>query len=485
MDFNSLTIEKLQAGIKKGDFSFLEVAMHFLKNIEEKNKNLNAYLEVFGDVQARAKKMDEGLKKSSVLNPLAGAPLAIKDNILIKGKTATSASKILEGYKAPYWSTVAKKLDKANALFLGRTNMDEFAMGSSTENSAFGVVRNPHDTKRVSGGSSGGSAAAVASGMALASLGSDTGGSVRQPASFCGVVGLKPTYGSVSRYGLMAMGSSLDVIGPITKTVADSKLVYEAIKGKDKMDSTSVSESDYGEPKTERKEKLKVGVPEYLEDFDLSKELKKTFYKNLDKLKDRGFEIKKVNLPNLKYALAVYYIIMPAEVSTNLARFDGIKYGAKMEGKNLMEDYLKTRGELFGKEVRRRIFLGTYVLSAGYRDAYYKKAKMVRDLIIKDYKRVFNEIDVIATPTVPTPAFKTGEKVNPLSMYMTDIFTVPANLAGTPAISVPMGKVSKEKSNLPRTFSTRKARGLPVGIQFTAPHMREDLLFQAGEKLEK
>ncbi len=468
IDLSKLSIRKAHEEMKKGRISALELTRAYLKVIEEKNPNIHAYLEIFDDAEKQAEIVQEKIKDENS-NILTGIPFAMKDNILIEGRKVTAASHILEGFVSPYDSTVTAKLRAAGVIFLGRTNMDEFAMGSSTENSSFGVTRNPIDTTRVPGGSSGGSAAAIAMNGALAALGSDTGGSVRQPASFCGCVGLKPTYGSVSRYGLMALGSSLDQIGPITKTVDDSQIIFNAIRGKDPLDSTSFyPESENNVPK-----KIRVGVPTFLSQLSgLSQEVSDNFRSSLEKLNKLGFEIVDVNLPNISQSLAVYYILMPAEASSNLARFDGVKYGLHLNGEDLLADYLLTRREGFGKEVRRRIMLGTYVLSAGYYDAYYGKANAVRSLISDDFKRSFtNDVDVIVTPTTPTPAFKIGEKVDdPLQMYLADIFTVTANITSNPAISVPSGfaEVSGEK--------------LPLGLQIFAPQYREDILFHIGKK---
>ena len=470
IDIKNLTIKKAHDSLLKGDFSAQDLAKAYLEEITKKNGEINAYLEVYNDVLEQAKKADEMIKSGSA-TLMTGIPLAIKDNILITGKTATSASKILEGFVAPYDATVVEKLKSAGVVFLGRANMDEFAMGGSTENSAFGVTKNPKDISRVSGGSSGGSAAAVAMDGALASLGSDTGGSVREPASFCGLVGLKPTYGSVSRHGLMAMGSSLDVIGPLTKTVSDSEILFDAIKGKDPMDSTTIeglSRSELGSSSGVKK----IGVPfNLLKGEGIDDSVRKNFDESLEKLKGLGYEIIDVDLKNIGYSLAVYYILMPAEVSSNLARFDGVKYGAYVPGNDLLGDYLKTRGLKFGKETRRRILIGTYVLSAGYHDAYYNKALALKQRIKGELEEIFKKVDVILTPTVPYPAFKIGEKANdPLAMYLADIFTVPANIVGVPAISIPSGIVSVEDKDL------------PLGIQFMAPHLREDLLFEVGKK---
>lgn len=422
------------------------------QEIREKDKDVHAFLEVFEDAVASS----NGL--------LAGKTIALKDNILFEGHRAGAASKILEGYVASYDATVVKKLKEAGAAFVGRTNCDEFAMGSSTENSAYGATRNPHDLERVPGGSSGGSAAAVAAGLCWASLGSDTGGSIRQPAAFCGVVGLKPTYGRVSRHGLIALASSLDQIGPFAKTVADAELVYDLIKGKDPMDATTIDEETY--PRTRAFGK-KIGVPRAFVDAEgVSPEVKENFAQALEKFTSLGYEVVDIELPHVKHALAAYYIIMPAEASSNLARFDGVKYGLHKEGKTGIEDYFETRGAGFGKEARRRIILGTYVLSSGYYDEYYGSALKMRDAITREFREAFEKVDLIMTPTTPTPAFKVGEKTaNPLEMYLADIFTVPANIAGVPALSVPSGF----------------AGTLPLGVQLTADLGREDNLFVAGK----
>ncbi len=464
IELKNLTIRKASEALKRGDFTTRELAQAYLDEIKKKNPEINAYLEIYDDVLKQADEAQKYVGK----NFLAGIPLAIKDNILIKGKRAQSASKILEGFVAPYDSTAIEKLKKEHVVFIGRANMDEFAMGGSTENSAFGVTKNPHDVSRVAGGSSGGSAAAVAMDGALGALGSDTGGSVRQPASFCGVVGLKPTYGSVSRHGLMAMGSSLDVIGPIGKTVDDVEILFNAIKGKDKFDSTSidVSEKILKQPK-------KIGVPKGLvSQGGIDTAVIKYFNEALEKFKSIGFEIVEIDMPNFTYALAVYYVVMPAEVSTNLARFDGVKYGLYKGGANSIDDYFETRAAGFGPEARRRIMLGAYVLSSGYYDAYYGKATAVRELIKKDFAKAFEKVDLIATPTAPSAAFKIGDKTSdPVAMYLEDIFTVTANLAGVPAISLPFGEKVEE------------GKKLPIGIQLTARHGEERTLFAAGKKL--
>ena len=465
IDISNLTIKKARELLDKKEISAKELAESCLKNIEDKNKELNVFLEVYDDVLKQAENAQKIIDVGKA-NDLTGIPLAIKDNILIKGRRASAASKILQNYRATYTATAAQKLIDQNVVFLGRANMDEFAMGGSTENSAFGVTKNPYDTTRVAGGSSGGSAAAVAANMALGALGSDTGGSVREPASFCGVVGLKPTYGSVSRYGLMAMGSSLDVIGPIGKTVSDTEIIFNVIKGKDKYDSTSRNEL-----MTDSFRDLKIGVPYHILDQDgISKEVRENFDESIKKIKNLGFEIKDIKLPNIDKSLAVYYIVMPAEVSSNMARYDGIKYGLSVDGENLLEVYKKTRGQGFGKEVRRRIILGTYVLSSGYYDAYYGKAMMARKIIRNEFSEAFKEVNAILTPTAPFPAWKIGEKKTPLENYLADIFTVTANIVGCPAISLPSG------------FSNIGGKNLPLGIQLMTSHSGENILFEIGKK---
>jgi len=413
------------------------------EEIREKDREIHVFLEVFDN----PKSFGEGT--------LSGKTIAIKDNILFEGHRVSAGSKILEGYRATYDATVIKKLKAAGAVIVGRTNCDEFAMGSSTENSAFGPTRNPHDLERVAGGSSGGSAAAVAAGMVDIALGSDTGGSIRQPAALCGVVGLKPTYGRVSRHGLIALASSFDQIGPFAKSVSEAEAVYDVIKGLDPMDSTTISDDTY--PRQKKFEKI-IGIPKGL-NFDISESVKK--------FEGLGYKTREIDLPNLKYSLPVYYIIMPAEASSNLARFDGVKYGLHKDGESSIDDYFETRGTGFGREVRRRIILGTYVLSAGYYDEYYGKAVEARRIITQELREAFKEVDLILTPTTPSPAWKIGEKSHdPLEMYLEDIFTVHANISGCPAISLPSGFAGK----------------LPLGIELTADLGREDNLFTAGKE---
>ncbi|MFA6602153.1 MAG: Asp-tRNA(Asn)/Glu-tRNA(Gln) amidotransferase subunit GatA, partial [Candidatus Paceibacterota bacterium] len=465
-------ILKAHEALKKGEFTALELTEAYLEVITEKNKEINAYLEVFEDAREQAKEADKMIKagKGGVLT---GIPCAIKDNILIQGRIASSASKILENYHATYDATVIRKLKKEGVVFLGRANMDEFAMGASTEHSAFGVTHNPHDLERVAGGTSGGSTAAVAMDGALFALGSDTGGSIRQPSSFCGVVGLKPTYGAVSRYGVMAMASSLDQIGPVTKTVSDAEVVFNAIRGQDPKDGTTISETTY-EKKIIGKKKPVIGIPkDFLGGDGIDPLVLKAFNSSIDSLKVKGYEVKDIKLPNISYSIATYYIIVPAEVSSNMARYDGVKYGLHVDGKDGIDDYFKTRGAGLGREVIRRILLGTYVLSAGYYDAYYNRANAVRRMITEDFLEAFKSVDLIATPTTPGPAFKIGEKTSdPVAMYLEDIFTCPANLTGLPAMSIPCGTIKKE------------GKDLPIGLQLTARHGNEETLFEAGKEVE-
>lgn len=474
IDIAKLSITDAAKGLRAKDFTAVELTTRVLEEANAKNPDINAYREIFADALDAAKAADVILASGNA-KPLTGIPLAIKDNMLYKGHESTSGSKILAGHIATYNGTAVERIIASGAVIIGRTNMDEFAMGSSTETCAYGVVKNPLDTGRVPGGSSGGAAACVAMHGALGSYGSDTGGSIRQPAAFCGLVGLKPTYGAVSRYGLMSLASSFDQIGPFGKTVADTKLLYEVIAGHDSMDSTTVPEGHALRKAKVKKEKLTIGIPESLIAMDgIDEDVRANFRAQIDALKAQGHTIKTVELPSLAHSLAVYYIIMPAEASSNLARFDGIRYGFSKEADKLLQVYTQSRGEGFGKEVRRRILLGTYVLSAGYYDAYYNKAVAVRRIIQGDLNRAFADVDVIATPTTLSPAFKIGEKTSdPLKMYLEDIFTVTANIAGIPGISVPSGVV------------TREGKELPVGIQFMAPAFQEETLFQIGEDVEK
>ncbi|MBI3305120.1 Asp-tRNA(Asn)/Glu-tRNA(Gln) amidotransferase subunit GatA [Candidatus Parcubacteria bacterium] len=471
MRLAEFTIEKIQSGLRQREFSAAELAKAALAAIEDKNGELHAVLAPLAlQALAAARTVDDKIAAGEDPGSLAGVPVAIKDNILVAEARATAGSKILENYIAPYDATAVAKLKAAGAVLVAKTNLDEFAMGSSTENSAFGPTRNPVDPERVPGGSSGGSAAAVASGMCLAALGSDTGGSVRQPAAFTGIVGFKPTYGSVSRHGLIAMASSLDVIGPLTRTVADARAVYDVIRGVDEFDATSHNNNP--KPKSGLNG-LKIGVSKehFIEGLD--PDVEKTIRQAIEHLTTLGADIVDVSLPHTEYAIAAYYIVMPAEASSNLARFDGIRYGLSEHGSGLLETYLQSRGRGFGPEPRRRIMLGTYVLSAGYYEAYYRKAMQARTLIRQDFSKAFEQVDVIVSPTSPSVAFKLGEKnADPLQMYLEDIFTVPANLAGIPAISVPCPRGAVES----RSAGAVSGHELPVGLQFMGSFGADDLL---------
>ncbi|MDP3975064.1 MAG: Asp-tRNA(Asn)/Glu-tRNA(Gln) amidotransferase subunit GatA [Candidatus Jorgensenbacteria bacterium] len=496
MEPSTLTIRSFAEGLRAGTFSAVEGVKKYLENIKTRDAELHAYLETYGEeALAEAARVDEELRSGKTLpagrQALLGVPVALKDNMLVEGHRATAGSKILERYTASYDATVVAKLKEAGAIVIGKTNLDEFAMGSSTENSAFGPTKNPHDVSRVPGGSSGGSAAAVASDMALVALGSDTGGSIRQPAAFCGVVGMKPTYGAVSRHGLIAMASSLDQIGPLTKTVEDAEIVFNVIRGKDLFDATSAE----GEEQKDGEKSFTVGIPKEYFEGELDAEVAKAMDTVIARFRELGYAVKEVSLPHTKYALSVYYLVMPAEVSANLARFDGIRYARIPEAsdvpmaepsrirdgvgtKTLRDIYELQRGRGFGTEVRRRVLLGTFVLSAGYYDAYYAKAQKVRTLITRDFENAFKEIDVLLTPTTPTSAFKFGEKTkDPVQMYLSDVFTIPADLAGIPAISIPVEKYE--------VGSGPPAGGLPIGFQLMAPHFHEVDLFALGKKYDE
>jgi len=454
-----LTLTEILRMIKERKTNAKEVFFSLKKRIEEVEKYVNAYITVF----------DEEPEEKGLLN---GIPIAIKDNICMKDKRTTCASRILENFIPPYDATVVERLKKSGASFIGKTNMDEFAMGSSCETSHFGPTKNPWNTNYIPGGSSGGSAAAVASGEAICALGSDTGGSIRQPAALCGVVGMKPTYGRVSRYGLVAFASSLDQIGPITRTVEDTALLLNIICGKDERDSTSadIPVPDFRKALNRDIRDVKIGVYEKgLE--DCSKAVKENFKKAEDVFAGLGAELIPVDLPHLEYAVADYYIIAPAEASSNLARYDGVRYGFQQWRDDLMEMYRETRSSGFGNEVKRRILLGTYVLSSGYYDAYYLKAQKVRTLIKEDFDKAFDRVKAIILPTSPAEAFRLGERINdPLKMYLSDIFTIPANLAGLPAISVPMG-LSEDC--------------LPVGLQIVGRAFCEDEIISIAHAFER
>ncbi len=490
INLSELSIKKAHELMHSGDISARQLLEFYLDNIKKHDKDIHAYLELFGDAFENAEEVDKAIKSGKEVPLLAGIPMAIKDNLLIKGKKCSSGSKILENHIATYDATVIDKLKKEGVVFVGRTNMDEFAMGSSTENSAYGPTRNPHDHERVPGGSSGGSAAAVAQQECLAAIGSDTGGSVRQPAAFCGVVGFKPTYGAVSRHGLMAMSSSLDQIGPFTKTVEDAEIIFNVIKGEDPMDSTTANIR----PSSDSKIKT-IGVPKEFFNLEgetegVDKEVAKAVLNSIEIFKNLGFKIKPISIPSLKYAIETYYIIMPAEVSSNLARYDGIRYGLSEDGENLLDVYMKSKGEGFGPETKRRLMLGAYVLSSGFYDAYYIMAKRAVGLMKKSLKETFKDVDVLLSPTTPTPAFRFGEKTaNPVEMYLADIFTSAANLTGIPGISIPclphrQAGLPAAEARLDEASARREGKKLPIGLQLMAPWFEENKLFELGKLFE-
>ncbi|MEA1974898.1 MAG: Asp-tRNA(Asn)/Glu-tRNA(Gln) amidotransferase subunit GatA [Bacillota bacterium] len=474
MDFFNLTAHEVRDLLRDKKVTSVELVENMFLRIESVESDLNAFLLTYKEeALEKAIKIDERINNGEELGDLAGIPIAIKDNMCTIGKNTTCASKILENFKPPYNATVIDKLEEAGAIIIGKTNMDEFAMGSSTENSAFKTSKNPWDLERVPGGSSGGSAAAVTSGEAFIALGSDTGGSIRQPASLCGIVGLKPTYGLVSRYGLIAFASSLDQIGPLSKDVEDTAIMLNAIAGHDKRDSTSANKEkvDYKKALVNDIKGMKIGVPkEYFSD-GINENVKKVIYSALDRLVELGAEYEEISLSYSEYALPAYYIIAPAEASSNLARFDGIRYGYRTEKFDSIDDlYTKTRTEGFGEEVKRRIMIGTYSLASGYYDAYYNKAMKVRTLIKNDFDKAFEKYDCIITPTVPNKAFKIGEKINdPLTMYMEDVCTVPVNIAGVPAISIPAGFVDS----------------MPIGMQIIGKHFDEETILRVAYTFEK
>ena len=471
MNFNSF-----RKKINSGEASVKELVNDFFLKIDSKNPSLNAYTTLTKQIaNSQSAQIDKLISENKQLPPLAGIPIAIKDNICTKGVLTTCSSKMLRDFVAPYESSISNKLWSSGGIFLGKTNLDEFAMGSSTETSIFGTTSNPWDINRVPGGSSGGSAASVAAGLCLAAIGSDTGGSIRQPASFCGVVGLKPTYGRVSRWGLIAFASSLDQIGPITNTVCDAAEILYYISGKDPLDSTCLDKPvpNYLSDIDKSIKGIKIGIIE--ECFNhpgLDPEVKLSVQSSVERLRSLGAEIHSVNCPRFNDGIATYYVIAPCEASANLARYDGVKYGYRSDGdSNLLEMTSKTRAEGFGNEVQRRILIGTYALSAGYSDAYYKKAQRVRTLIRKDFDSAFDKVDVLLTPTCPTTAFLKGDFVNdPLSMYLSDLLTVPVNLAGLPAISIPCGFDKK---------------GLPIGLQLIGNVLEEHRILNVANIFEK
>ncbi len=474
MNWKQSSISEVQAAVRSAKPSATQLAELCFREIEASNPSINAYLAVSQERALRAAAaVDQLVAQGGPLPALAGVPIGIKDVLVMKGSPATAGSRILEGYMPPYDATVVKRLEAAGAVLVGKLNCDEFAMGSSTENSGYGPVRNPVALDRVPGGSSGGSAAAVAAGMAVATLGTDTGGSIRQPASFCGVVGLLPTYGRVSRYGLIAFASSLDRVGPLTRTVRDAAILLGVIAGHDPLDATSASlpVPDYVQALELPVKGMRVGVPaEYFGD-GLDAEVRAAVESTIERLREAGCSIRPVSLPHTRYAIPTYYLLATAEASANLARFDGVRYGFRAKNANTLGAmYRESRDIGFGAEVKRRILLGTYALSAGYYDAYYKKAQQVRTLLTRDFLAAFEQVDVLVTPTAPTPAFKLGEKTDdPLSMYLADIYTVTASLAGICGISVPCGQSSQ---------------GLPIGAQILGKHFDESSVLRAAQAVE-
>jgi len=474
MELNQLTIHELQEKIKNGSVTATRIAESVFSRIHAVEERVHSYIRLLKDeALAAAKKADDDIKKGDI-RPLTGIPIALKDIVCTKGIPTTCGSHILHNFVPPYNATVVEKLQSAGAVFVGKANMDEFAMGSSTETSYFGPTRNPWDLERIPGGSSGGSATAVAADECIASIGSDTGGSIRQPAALCGVVGLKPTYGRVSRFGLIAFASSLDQIGPFTKDVEDCAIMMNVLAGYDPKESTSVNVEvpDYRQFVGRDIKGWKIGIPKeyFIEGID--PEINAALKKAITIIEQSGGQCVDISLPHTQYCVAVYYIIAPAEASSNLARYDGVKYGFRAaDVRELLEMYKESRRQGFGAEVKRRIMIGTYALSAGYYDAYFKKASQVRALIKRDFDEAFKTCDVILTPTTPTPAFKIGEKTDdPLQMYLSDVFTISTNLAGIPGISVPCGFTSS---------------GLPIGVQFLASHFEEGKLIQIASAYEK
>ena len=475
MELYELTVHELMDKLNKKEITSEDITKSYVSRINEKEDNIEAFVTVLSEeAENKAKEIDQKIEKGEITNKLAGIPIGIKDNICTKGIKTTCSSKMLEDFVSPYNATVMDKINAENLITIGKLNMDEFAMGGSTENSYFKKTKNPWNLSKVPGGSSGGSAAAVASQMVPWALGSDTGGSIRQPASFCGIVGLKPTYGLVSRYGLVAFASSLDQIGPITKDVRDSAILLNIIAGHDKKDSTSVDmpKKDYEKALTGNIKGLKIGVPKEFFGEGINEEVKESLKQAIETYKKLGAEVEEFSLDIAKYALATYYIIACAEASSNLGRFDGIRYTYRAKDfKDLKDLYKKTRSEGFGAEVKRRIILGTYVLSSGYYDAYYKKAQQVRTLVMNEFNKGFEKYDVILTPTSPTVAFGIGEKSNnPLEMYLADICTVSINIAGLPGISIPCG-VDKE--------------GMPIGMQLIGNRFQEETILNAAYSFEQ
>jgi aspartyl-tRNA(Asn)/glutamyl-tRNA(Gln) amidotransferase subunit A len=475
MDLHSLTIHELHDLLVKKEVTSREVTEAFYRRIKKVDGKIKAYLILTEEgAFGQANQVDRKIVRGEEIGDLAGVPIGLKDILCTKGIRTTCGSKILENYVPFYDGTVVRRLKERDAVMLGKLNMDEFAMGSSTENSGFQITRNPWNLDRIPGGSSGGSAAAVAADECIAALGTDTGGSIRQPASCCGVVGLKPTYGRVSRYGLVAFASSLDQIGPITKDVEDCAILMNAISSYDPYDSTSVNVEapDYKQFLIKDVKGIRIGMPEEYFVEGMDPDVERSVKEAIDRFKEWGAEVRRISLPHTEYAVAIYYIIATAEASSNLARYDGVKYGLRSKGyRDLMEMYSQTRAKGFGQEVKRRIILGTYVLSAGYYEAYYRKASQVRTLMRKDFEEAFQQVDMIMAPTAPTPAFRIGEKAeDPLQMYLSDIHTIPVNLAGIPAISIPCG------------FSRDH---LPIGLQIMGRHLDEGKLLRVAYTFEQ
>ncbi len=477
-DLHTLTVAQALKGLRAADFSSRELTAAYLKRIEEHNPRLNAYLYVAGESALKAaakadKELAKARKTKSKLPQLLGLPIAVKDVLTVAGMPATAGSRILEGFVPTYNATAVQRLLDAGVVVLGKTNTDEFAMGSSTENSAYGVVRNPWDEERVPGGSSGGSAAAVAAGLAPVALGTDTGGSVRQPAALCGLTGLKATYGRVSRYGLIAFGSSLDTVGVLARTAQDAATILGVMAGFDPRDATTLQNAA---PKIKLNGKfelkgLKIGVPKEYFIEGLQPEVEQAVRAAIAQLEDLGAVVSQISLPHTEYALPVYYIIAPAEASANLARFDGVRYGLRVPEDKLFDMFTRTRGRGFGPEVKRRVMIGTYALSAGYYDAYYGQAQKVRTLIRRDFEQAFEQVDLIAAPTTPNSAFRIGaHSGNPLDMYLEDVFTLPANLAGVPGLALPAGFDSQE---------------LPLSLQLIGPHFSEEHLLQVAHAYQQ
>ncbi len=473
MELYSMNIEEARSAVIRGEISPVELAGAVFERIGAVEEKIGSYVSVRKEHALSQAKQAEDSIRSGDTPALPGIPIAVKDNICTKGIKTTCSSRILENFIPPYESTVTQRLGEQGYVLAGKTNLDEFAMGSSTENSFFGRTKNPWDLQRVPGGSSGGSAAAVAADECIAAIGSDTGGSIRQPAAFCGVVGLKPTYGRVSRYGLVAFASSLDQIGPVTKTVRDSAILMNVISGHDPLDSTSaaVDTPDFTSALGRDINGMKIGIPKEYFIEGLDGEVAGAVKEAIKQLETLGAVAVEISLPHTEYAVAAYYILATSEASSNLARYDGVKYGLRVEGDDLIDMYMKTRDEGFGPEVKRRIILGTYALSSGYYDAYYRKAQQVRTLISRDFRKAFETVDLVVTPTTPTPAFRAGEKTaDPLQMYLSDIFTISVNLAGVPAISIPCGFTSAN---------------LPVGLQIIGRHFDEESVFRAAYAYEQ